>query len=211
MEIPSHLLAGYRNFRAGRYSEQADLYRTLAGGQRPRTMVIGCADSRVDPATIFSMGPGELFVVRNVAALVPPNEEGGSYHGTSAAIEFAVAILQVPNIVVLGHGMCGGVAAALSAKTKPQLGRFIGPWVELLAVPRASLVNQVEHGSEELLQKELERLAVKQSIGNLMTFEFVAQAVDEGRLTLDGAWFSIAEGELQWLDRCSGNFVRVSE
>src|SRR5215510_6090035 len=130
MQIPAGLAAGYQRFRRERYRAEAERYRALAKGQRPRTMIIACADSRADPATIFAAAPGELFVVRNVAALVPPFEEGGGYHGTSAAIEFAVSELAVPEIVVMGHGLCGGIAAALSVRST---GRFIGPWVELLA------------------------------------------------------------------------------
>src|SRR6476660_5410175 len=131
MQIPLGLAAGYRRFRRERYAAEAERYRALAKGQRPRTMIIACADSRADPATIFSAAPGELFVVRNVAALVPPFEEGGGYHGTSAAIEFAVS-----EMAVRGHGLCGCSAAALSERST---GRFIGPWVELLADVRAQL------------------------------------------------------------------------
>lgn len=211
MDIPRELLEGYRRFRAGRFAEQAELYRVLALGQRPTTMVIGCADSRVDPATIFSKGPGELFVVRNVAALVPPNEETGSYHGTSAAIEFAVTMLEIPSIVVLGHGMCGGIEAALAAADNRPMGRFIGPWVELLADARDQLLEQAEDKNSDVVQKALERLAVQQSLANLMSFPFIAKAVAENRLTLNGAWFSIAEGQLQWLDQKTGIFESVSE
>ena len=140
-EIPAGLAAGYRRFRRERYAAEAERYRALASGQRPRTMVIACADSRADPATIFSAAPGELFVVRNVAALVPPFEEGGGYHGTSAAIEFAVTELAVPDIVVMGHGLCGGIAAALAERPR---GRFIGPWVELLAGLREELLQTAQ-------------------------------------------------------------------
>lgn len=212
MSIPSELLAGYQKFRAGRFAEQSELYSLLAArGQQPQTMVIGCADSRVDPATIFAAGPGELFVVRNVAALVPPNEEAGSYHGTSAAIEFAVMMLKVPNIVVLGHGMCGGVAASLEAARSKAPGRFIGPWVELLGDVRDKLMADGSGADPVNLQRSLEHLAVQKSIANLLTFPFVAGAVAEGKLRIDGAWFSIAEGELQWLDGSSGDFVAVRD
>ena len=114
MKIPQHLNDGYATFRSGRLLVEAERYRQLAAEQQPKTMIIGCADSRVDPATIFSAAPGELFVVRNIAALVPPFEETGTYHGTSAAVEFAVTALKVQQIVVLGHGLCGGIAASLA-------------------------------------------------------------------------------------------------
>lgn len=127
MRIPAKLAEGYELFRREQFPREVDRYRALARGQRPETMVIACADSRVDPATIFQAAPGELFVVRNVAALVPPYEEFGSYHGTSAAIEFAVTHLAVRSIIVLGHGQCGGISASLAAADrKPGYSRFIG-------------------------------------------------------------------------------------
>ena len=211
MIIPDDLRDGYRRFRAGRYVREAARYWALAAGQRPRTMVIGCADSRVDPATIFAAGPGELFVVRNVAALVPPCEQGGTFHGTSAAIEFAVSVLAVSTIVVLGHGMCGGVAAALAAAERRLDGRFIQPWVELLAGVRDEVVAARPDAGPADRQKALEERAVRHSLDNLMGFPFVAAAVASGALTLHGAWFSIADGELRWLDADTGAFVAVPE
>ncbi len=205
MAIPEDLYAGYRRFRAERYRREAERYQALAQGQRPRTMIVGCADSRVDPATIFSAGPGELFVVRNVAALVPPCEEGGTYHGTSAALEFAVSVLGVANIVVLGHGLCGGVAAALAAAEHRPVGRFIQPWVDLLAGVRDEMLTQTQ-GSAVDRQRALEELAVQQSLRNIRSFPFVGEAMADGRLALDGAWFSIAEGRLRWLDPETGAF-----
>ncbi len=207
---PSALIAGYRRFRQERFAQEAERYRSLAQEQRPRTMVIGCADSRVDPATIFSAAPGELFIVRNVAALVPPCEDGGTYHGTSAALEFAVTALAVERIVILGHGMCGGVAAALSSTNRPA-GRFIQPWVDILAPIRDDLLARNEPSGEADRQKALERLAIQHSISNLTTFPFIRDAVENERLQLHGAWFSIAEGELHWLDPHTKSFEVVSE
>jgi carbonic anhydrase len=205
MPIPAGLATGYRRFRAERYAVEAERYRALAKGQRPKTMIIGCADSRADPATIFSAAPGELFVVRNVAALVPPFEEGGGYHGTSAAIEFGVSELAVPEIVVMGHGLCGGVAAALSERPA---GRFIGPWVELLAGLRAQLQSGQTLDLPEQ-RKVFEQMAVRYSLQNLLRFPFVEAAVEAGRVRLYGAWFAIAEGELEWLDAASGEFEPI--
>ncbi len=207
--IPESLHDGYRRFRAGRYAQEVDRYRALAQGQQPRTMVIGCVDSRVDPATIFSASPGELLVVRNVAALVPPYEEVGTYHGTSAALEFAVCVLKVSNIVILGHGMCGGIAASLTVKERGPVGRFIDLWVGLLADVRDAVVEQTALESDR--QKALEQAAVRQSLENLTSFSFVSEALAEGRLTLDGAWFSIAEGELLWLNNETDEFDLVPE
>lgn len=209
MRIPRTLRDGYLDFRVTQYPAQHERYLRLAEGQSPGTMVIACADSRVDPAQIFSAGPGDLFVVRNVAALVPPYEEKGTYHGTSAAIEFAVEGLRVSNIVVMGHGLCGGVAAALAVAENRPVGRFIGPWVEILAEVRDRLVEHSESSHPAVRQKALERMAVQQSLHNLTTFPFIARAMEEKRLALHGAWFSIAEGELHWLDWEAGVFEPV--
>lgn len=211
MNIPDDLLDGYRRFRAGPFADQADQYRTLAGGQAPATMVIGCADSRVDPATIFDAGPGELFVVRNVAAVVPPCELNGGYHGTSAAIEFAVTGLHVSKIVVLGHGLCGGVMAAFAASENKPVGTFIGPWVELLTDICADLTDGPDSGQTAALQQAAEYRVVQRSLANLMTFPFVAEAAGAGKLSLHGAWFSIAEGALRWLDPETGAFAAIPE
>ena len=207
MPIPAGLAAGYQRFRSERYAVEAERYRALAKGQRPRTMIIACADSRADPATIFSAAPGELFVVRNVAALVPPYEEGGGYHGTSAAIEYGVTELAVPEIVVMGHGLCGGIAAAADARPA---GRFIGPWVDLLAGIREQLSGAPPALNRAVRQKIFEQLAVQYSLQNLRRFPFVKAAIDGGRLSLHGAWFAIAEGELEWLDGNSGQFEPIA-
>ncbi len=209
MKIPTELAAGYRRFRKERFAIEAERYRALEAGQRPRTMVIGCADSRVDPASIFSAAPGELFVIRNVAALVPPCEETGTHHGTSAAVEFAVNQLGVRNIVVMGHGMCGGIAAALAAAEHRPVGRFIAPWVGLISGVRDDLLKRSGSADPEARQKELERLAIQQSLRNLTSFPFVASAMRDAALTLHGAWFSIGEGELLWLNGHTGTFERV--
>jgi carbonic anhydrase len=173
-------------------------------------MVIACADSRVDPATIFAARPGEFFVVRNVAALVPPQEEGGGYHGTSAAIEFAVTALKVRTILVMGHGQCGGIAACLSAAIDRPVGRFIAPWVSLLDSCRDELLSRKPGLPDVDRQRALEHMGVQQSLDNLLTFSFVAQAVEAGQLELHGAWFSIADAELHWLDWDRGVFEPVA-
>lgn len=211
MTIPASLHAGYRQFRTDRFAQEAERYRAVSEGQNPHTMVIGCADSRVDPAAIFSAGPGELFVVRNVAALAPPCEDDDGYHGTSAALEFAVEGIKVREIVVLGHGLCGGVAASLSAASGASVGRFIGPWVGLLDQVRDEMLAAEPGLSGVDRQKALEMLAVKLSLRNLENFPFVAREIKRGNLRLHGAWFSIAEGALQWLDPVTGRFDRVQE
>ena len=193
-KIPDQLLGGYRRFRSDRFVVEKDRFRQLADGQSPSTMIIACADSRVDPSTIFSAAPGELFVVRNVAALVPPAQVGGGYHGTSAAIEFSVTNLTVSTIVVMGHGMCGGVSACLAAADSKPVGQFIGSWVELLAPACEQVIETIPSGDMTGRQLLLERLGIQLSMTNLLTYRFVVEAVTAGRLRLHGAWFSIAEG-----------------
>lgn len=211
MTSDNPLIAGYRRFRSGRFETEERRYRALEGGQAPRTMIVGCADSRVDPATIFDAGPGELFVVRNVAAIVPPCEEDDGHHGTSAAVEFAVNGLKIEQIVILGHGGCGGVQAALAAADARPVGQFIAPWVGLLDEARDALLAEQPELEGAARQKAMERRAVIQSIENLMTFPFVAESVASGRLRVEGAWFAIGEGALYWLDRETGAFAAVED
>ena len=211
-EGTERLIDGYRQFRRSEYPTQKRLFEDLAArGQVPQTMVISCCDSRVDPAQIFSAGPGELFVVRNVANLVPPCGEGGDYHGTSAALEFAVTGLKVRNIVVMGHASCGGVRACLEGAQDPGIGgRFIGPWMSILTPARDKVLREHGDASDEIRQRALELAGVVQSIENLHSFPFVAQAVSGGELRLHGAYFGIATGELALLDSASGKFNPVA-
>lgn len=202
------LLDGYHRFRSGRYREAADLFHKLGSGQSPKTMIIGCADSRADPSMIFDAAPGELFVVRNVAALVPPCEEDAGYHGVSAAIEFAVTGLKVSHILVMGHGGCGGVDACLRMVDEGPVGRFITPWVKLAAPARDIILADGSIAPEER-QEALEHAAVGQSIVNLATFPFIKTALDANALTINGAWFSIGKGELHWRDPDTGAFTVV--
>jgi len=203
------LIAGYRRFRASRYREARDLFSRLRDGQQPATMIIACADSRADPAMIFDAAPGELFTVRNVAALVPPYEEGGGLHGVSAALEFAVTALKVKQIVVMGHGGCGGIAASIAAAADRPVGQFIAPWVELAADARdAVLRNETIPRSD--WQEAVEHGAVGLSLKNLTSFPFVRAAFERGQLALNGAWFSIGKGELHWRDADTGAFTVVA-
>jgi carbonic anhydrase len=199
------LLDGYRRFREQAWPRQRALYEKLAGGQTPEVLVIACSDSRVDPATIFDAQPGELFIIRNVANVVPPYEENPvGMHGTSAAIEFAVEKLRVRTILVLGHGRCGGVAAALDDQQVH--GVFIDGWVALLDTAKNRIPSECPD-----LQSALERENIKLSLERLRSFPFVAQAVQEGRLTLEGGIFAVADGQLERLDPDSGEFRPVHE
>lgn len=204
------LIEGYRRFRAHNYAHEVEEWRKLAEGQRPRTMVVACSDSRVDPATIFSASPGELFVVRNVANLVPPFSNDMLHHGTSAALEFAVRTLEVEQIVVMGHGECGGIRACLDTARGGPVSYFIGPWVEIAAPARDEILRTRNWISDQDARHALERAAILLSLENLETFPFIREAMEARGLRLDGAWFAIAEGELNWLDRPSGQFRRVA-
>ena len=204
------LIDGYRQFRSDAYASQVAAYRRLAQGQRPTTMIVGCSDSRVDPATIFSAGPGELFVVRNVANLVPPFTNDTFHHGTSAALEFAVNNLKVDQIVVMGHGECGGIHACMEAAHGRPASYFVGPWVEIAAPARDEVLMTQNWASEADQRRSLERAAIMLSLENLKTFPFVREAMEGRGLALEGAWFSIAEGALHWLDHDSGEFRLVA-
>ncbi len=196
------LIDGYRRFRASEWPERRKQFEALAArGQQPRVMVIGCSDSRVDPGMIFGAGPGEIFTLRNVANLVPPYQPDGSLHGTSAAVEFAVRGLQVAEIIVLGHAMCGGIMALLGG-VPAQMGEFIGPWIRIAASAR----NRVLRCDPVDAQLALEHEAVRLSLDNLMSFPFVAERVLDGRLKLQGGHFDIRTGALTLLDR-EGAFV----
>lgn len=208
-QFPDHLLQGYRNFMTGRYHGESDRYRTLAEkGQAPKTMVIACCDSRSAPETIFDCGPGELFVVRNVANLVPPYAPDENYHGTSAALEFAVQSLKIREIVVMGHGRCGGIHAALSNDGNPlSPGDFIGKWMGMLR-PAAEEVTQYKSMTPAERQRALERISIRISIENLLTFPCVKILHEKQRITLSGAWFDISTGELWVMDPQTRDFKR---
>lgn len=212
MRSVERLMEGYRAFLEKRYVQESATYRRLEQeGQTPRIMVVACCDSRVDPATIFSAGPGELFVVRNVANLVPPWEPHGDYHGTSAALEFAVTGLQVEHIVVMGHGQCGGIAAFLEGLHNDGRPRsFIDKWMSLLNGARGHALRTATEASPEELQRAVEEEGIRQSLGNLKTFPFIAERLADGRLQLHGAWFAIATGRLTALDPDSNTFVKVT-
>lgn len=202
-----NLLEGYRRFRAQDWAKQRARWDELADGQSPATLVIACSDSRVDPAQIFDVSPGEIFVVRNVANLVPPYENDTSRHGVSAAVEFAVTQIPVREIVVLGHEFCGGCKASMSqvfTGAAPGAGGFIAHWVDMLDAARDAVVAECGHG--DAAHRRLEHEAVRVSLANLRSFPFVAEAEQAGRLRLRGAWFGIREGELKLLDEATGAF-----
>ena len=195
------LIEGYRRYRAGMWPQLKALHAKLAQGQRPATAIIACCDSRVDPATIFDAYPGELFVIRNIANLVPPAESDTSFHGTSAALEFAVGILEVEQLLVLGHAQCGGVQAALAREQKP-IGGFLGHWIDLLEPAKARVGKYAPDP-----QTDLEYESIKVSLENLMTFPFVAERVNAGKLKLVGARYGVADGKLELYDEVADVFT----
>jgi len=209
MPIPE-LMAGWSRFRAGRYREQQALFdRVAREGQQPHTVMVACCDSRVDPAILFDCDPGELFVVRNVANLVPPIEKVGSYHGTSAAIEFAVTMLAVDHIVVLGHSQCGGIRALLEgppATVDPM--PLLMAWMELAEEAReqTQATTQARPGARQTC---CEQLAIGLSLRNLLTFPAIRERVAARKLSLHGLHFDLLEGQLSQLDTEQGRFVPV--
>lgn len=205
------LLAGYERFKRDSYPRRLETYRALAAeGQSPKAMIIGCCDSRVDPADIFDAGPGELFVARNVANLVPPIDTGGGHHGTSAAIEFAVNALGVAHIVVLGHGACGGIAALMGGTGGAESDNGnINKW---MSIAQPALQKTLESGLEpgtDAFASALEKAVIGYSLANLRGFPAVSQAMASGRLEVHGAWFDIKSGDLQFMDPVSAAFLPV--
>lgn len=172
--FPERLTEGYKAFVAARLPRERERFEELAAsGQKPEIMVIGCCDSRVSPEVIFDARPGELFVVRNVANLVPPYESGGEYHGTSAALEFAVQALRVKHIVVLGHGRCGGIRAFADSSTAPlSPGDFIGKWINLVT-PAADAIGPQGDQTLDSYAEKLALASIGKTIDNLMTFPCV--------------------------------------
>lgn len=200
MSLPSVLLDGYANFRAGRYVSEAERYRRLGEGpQKPRVMIVACCDSRAAPETIFDAGPGEIFVVRNVANLVPPYTPDGGHHATSAALEFAVLALGVEHIVVMGHGRCGGIRAAVQDAIPLTHTDFIGSWMRAIK-DVARIVPREQETAEHLHERHIERASIEHSLANLRTFPWIRMKENAKALTLHGAWFDISMGELHIFD-----------
>jgi carbonic anhydrase len=201
------LIEGYRRFRATGWPEHRRLFKELAArGQSPRALVITCSDSRLDPQLIFNTAPGEIFVVRNVAALVPPYERDSAYHGTSAALEFAVRVLKVEHIIVMGHAQCGGIGALLRGAGEGGAD-FVRHWMDIAATARDRALLMTE-GDAERAQTLCEHEAVKVSLEHLMTFPWVCERVEDGSTKLHGFYFGIETGELLRLDK-DGKFRAV--
>ena len=207
--FPQHLLDGYRTFTSQRLPTEQSRYRELSErGQSPAVMVVGCCDSRVSPEVIFDAGPGELFVVRNVANLVPVYQPDGGAHGVSAALEYAVNVLRIQHIVVLGHAQCGGIRAFIDDIEPLSPGDFIGRWMAMFVKP-GEVVEQRDQESRQEFTIRIEKAAIHRSLENLMTFPFVRTLVEKGALNLHGAYFGVAEGSLFVLDQTAKEFLSV--
>lgn len=199
------MIAGYRRFRETEWAEDQERFRSLAAnGQRPHSLVIACSDSRVDPQMIFGARTGELFVIRNVASVVPPYELDQAHHGTSAAIEFAVRVLEIERIFVLGHEGCGGISVLLEDAPDGRLD-FATRWMALAKEAAAAV--EVAGGGDSR-RRRCEEAVVRLSLDNLLTFPWIAEAVERNTLTLHGGYFDIGRGELLVMDQ-GGAFVVV--
>jgi carbonic anhydrase len=208
-DMPRALFEGYIAFKYGRFRTERARYRELADtGQKPELMVIGCCDSRAAPEVIFDAVPGQVFTVRNVANLVPPYDPDGEFHGTSAALEYAVQALHVKHILVLGHARCGGIAASLARDTNP-LTRddFIGKWISMVDAARGDL-EAMDPPAENRIET-LEKLSIIRSLANLRTFPCIQSLEPRGEVHLHGAYFDIESGELSWFDKQSQAFKTV--
>ncbi len=213
--LPARLVEGYEVFLAGRFRREQDRYGELAKtGQRPKVLLIGCCNSRVSPEVIFDADPGEIFVVRNVANLVPPYMPNNDLHGTSASLEFAVVHLEVEHIVVMGHASCGGVRAYVEAAADPRPspplpGDFIGHWMSLIK-PAAERIGPPTE-SLDLYAERLAKASIIHTLANLRSFPYVRELEASGKLALHGAYFGVADGRLLALDERSGEFLPVAE
>lgn len=212
IKFPATLTEGFRRFQTTEFEPNRDDYQALAVyGQSPKVMVVSCCDSRVHPEAVFTAGPGDLFVVRNVANLVPPYETGGNYHGVSAALEFAVLSLRVTDLVVLGHAQCGGIRAAYEtpAGEPDERGDFVRRWMSIIGEARAAIISAQPDAPRHVHLAQLEREAVRTSMRNLRTFPCIRTLEERGSLTLHGAFYDIAGGHLMILDEETDEFVAL--
>jgi carbonic anhydrase len=195
--LPKRLIDGYANFRSGRYSAESERYRSLGDGmQKPKIMLVACCDSRAAPETIFDASPGEIFVVRNVANLVPPYAPDGKHHSTSAALEFAILALEVEHVVIMGHGRCGGIRAMVEPGDPLSSSDFIGRWMADVVEIAAQERHAHPHAEGNELHRAVERASVEHSIANLRTFPWIRARQMKRKLSIHGAWFDISEGTL---------------
>lgn len=192
-DVIDTMIDGFKDFHHTYYEERPDFFDTLVEkGQSPKVMLIGCSDSRVTPTSLYGNEPGDIFVVRNVANLVPPAEQDGHLHGTSAAVDFAVSHLEVEHIIINGHSHCGGMKALLNGTE----GKYVGPWVEIAKDARSDVMREYADASPEEQARALEKASILVSLENLLTFDSVRRHVVRGELQLHGWYFDMEEGAL---------------
>lgn len=210
MSAPLQLIEGFARFRGNHFSSEDVMYRNLVEqGQTPKFLIVGCCDSRVDPALIFDCAPGDLFVIRNVANLVPPAEDRVGHHGTTAALEYGVRNLGVEHIVVLGHAHCGGIQTLMKTGGTDDPDSFIDDWMKLAESARVSVTVDFPDASDEQRHRACEERAILVSLQNLQTFPWINQRVEQGKLTLHGWYFDIQEGQLMGYDASARKFVTL--
>ena len=209
MKDIERFISGFKVFREEYFGPRGSRFEALQHGQSPRTMIIGCSDSRVDPAILTNAAPGDLFTIRNVANLVPPYEENGCLHGVSAALEFAVCNLEVEHIIVLGHSNCGGIGALMTGECGTGGGGFINRWMCIAAPARERVLAELPHKSPELQRQAVEEASILLSVENLHSFPFIDRRVKEGKLSLHGWYFDLTQGELLEYDAERGGFMRL--
>ncbi len=208
--IPQNLVAGFQRFRERHFERNDTLFQQLAKqGQTPKILVVACCDSRVDPALVFDCDPGDLFVVRNVANLVPPREQNSGHHGTSAAIEYGVTTLGVEHIIVLGHARCGGINALVKTGGVGTPGSYIGDWMCLAESARAEIMAEMPDAPQAEQERACEQRAILVSLGNLMTFPWISDRVANGKLTVHGWSFDIEQGQLLRYDSATRCYVAL--
>ncbi len=210
MKSVSNLIEGFRRFRNQHFESHDRLYQQLVKqGQTPRILVVACCDSRVDPALVFDCDPGDLFVIRNVANLVPPLEEHSGHHGTTAAIEYGVVTLGVRHIIVLGHAHCGGINALVRTDGVGTPDSYIGDWMRLVESARVEVMAAMPDAPQAEQERACEQRAILVSLKNLMTFPWIRERVERGELNLHGWYFDIKCGQLLRYDETTGNFIAI--
>lgn len=204
-------ISGVENFQQQHFGENSELADILKKGQKPQALLIGCCDSRVDPALLTDCAPGDLFILRNIANLVPPYLRNNDYHGVSSSIEYAVCYLEVSDIIILGHSQCGGIKALMQSVEGEEEGEFIGKWVSIAASARDKVVRELGDLSQEKQERACEKEAILVSLKNLMTFPWVKERVSRGKLSLHGWYYNIGSGQLKYYNSLSGEFEVLVE
>lgn len=204
-------ISGFKRFQDNYFGRDRDLYERLKIGQFPRALVVACCDARIDPAVLTGSEPGEIFVVRNVANLVPPREYGGGYHGVSAALEFATCHLGVEHIIVLGHSQCSGIRALMRGSGDCKNGEYVAKWVQIAAPARDKVLRELPQQDFEVQARACEQAAILQSLENLLSFPWIAERVSTGDLTAHGWYFDLDHGELLSYDPTIKAFAPLLE